>query len=202
MTLSAPQAELARGAIEAAGLSDRVEMRVLDYREIATAPFDKIASVGMYEHVGRAELDTYVETVHGLLRPGGLFLNHGITRLHPTPPPRADTFINRYVFPDGELHPVTDVIAALEGAGFEVRDVESLREHYAADPAPLAPEPRGPPRRGGRRGRHGSRARVAALHARLRAGLRDGRHRDLPDAPAREGAPHPLPLNRAELLRG
>ena len=82
VTLSEPQAELARERIAAAGLSDRVEVRVLDYRELDEQPFDKIASVGMYEHVGRAQLDTYVGTVQRLLRPGGLFLNHGITRIN------------------------------------------------------------------------------------------------------------------------
>jgi cyclopropane-fatty-acyl-phospholipid synthase len=130
VTLSEPQAELARRRIEDAGLADRAEVRVLDYRELDERPFDKIASVGMYEHVGRAHLDTYVGAVHRLLRPGGLFLNHGITRID-TLPPRGPTFIGRYVFPDGELHPVTDIIGALEAGGFEIRDVESLREHYA-----------------------------------------------------------------------
>ncbi|HET6171305.1 MAG TPA: cyclopropane-fatty-acyl-phospholipid synthase family protein [Gaiellales bacterium] len=130
VTLSEPQAELARRRIEAAGLADRAEVRVLDYREIDEELFDKIASVGMYEHVGRAQLATYVEAVHRLLRPGGLFLNHGITRLNALPP-RGPTFISRYVFPDGELHPVNDILGALESGGFEIRDVESLREHYA-----------------------------------------------------------------------
>jgi cyclopropane-fatty-acyl-phospholipid synthase len=130
VTLSEPQAELARQRIADAGLAGRVEVRVLDYRELDEQPFDRIASVGMYEHVGRAQLDTYVDVVHRLLRPGGLFLNHGITRIH-TQPPRGPTFIGRYVFPDGELHPVTDIIGALEARGFETRDVESLREHYA-----------------------------------------------------------------------
>ena len=130
VTLSEPQAELARQRIADAGLADRVEVRVLDYRELEEEPFDKIASVGMYEHVGRAQLDTYVDVVRRLLRPGGLFLNHGITRIH-TQPPRGPTFIGRYVFPDGELHPVNDIIGALEAGGFEIRDVESLREHYA-----------------------------------------------------------------------
>lgn len=129
VTLSEPQAELACRRIADAGLADRVEVRVLDYRELDEQPFDKIASVGMYEHVGRAQLYTYVG-VHRLLRPGGLFLNHGITRIH-TKPPRGPTFISRYVFPDGELHPVNDIIDALETGGFEIRDVESLREHYA-----------------------------------------------------------------------
>jgi cyclopropane-fatty-acyl-phospholipid synthase len=129
VTLSEPQANLARERVARAGLSERVEIRVQDYREIHDAPFDKIASVGMYEHVGRAELAHYADTVARLLRPGGLFLNHGITRLvrHA---PEPDPFISRYVFPDGELHPLADVVGALQSASLEVRDIESLRDHY------------------------------------------------------------------------
>jgi cyclopropane-fatty-acyl-phospholipid synthase len=130
VTLSEPQAELARSRIAELGLEDRVEIRVQDYREIADGPFDKVASVGMYEHVGRAELGHYVQAVVNLLRPGGLFLNSGITRLTPHAP-AADPFIARYIFPDGELHPVTDILAAMEGLRLEIRDVESLRDHYA-----------------------------------------------------------------------
>jgi cyclopropane-fatty-acyl-phospholipid synthase len=129
VTLSEPQAQLARERLREAGLEHRVEIRVADYREIPDGPFDKIASVGMYEHVGRAELARYAHTVHDLLRPGGLFLNHGIARLA-TEPPAKETFITRYVFPDGELHPVADLMAELHAAGLEVRDAESLREHY------------------------------------------------------------------------
>jgi cyclopropane-fatty-acyl-phospholipid synthase len=134
VTLSPPQARLAEERLRAAGLDDRVEVRVADYRELAAADgegaYDKIASVGMYEHVGRSQLAGYVEAVGRLLRPGGLFLNHGIARLQEGPS-GPKTFIARYVFPDGELHPVTDVMAAMQGAGLEARDVESLREHYA-----------------------------------------------------------------------
>jgi cyclopropane-fatty-acyl-phospholipid synthase len=129
VTLSEPQAALARERIAAEGLEDRVSVRVADYREIGDGPYDKVVSVGMYEHVGRAELPTYARTVQSLLRPGGLFLNHGIARLH-SEPPSGDTFISRYIFPDGELHPVADIITALQDSGHEVRDVESLREHY------------------------------------------------------------------------
>jgi cyclopropane-fatty-acyl-phospholipid synthase len=129
VTLSEAQAAYARERIARAGLDDRVEVRVADYREIDDGPFDKIASVGMYEHVGRSGVDRYIASVRSLLRPGGLFLNHGIARLH-SDPPAPDTFIARYVFPDGELHPVTDVMASMRAAGLEVRDVESLREHY------------------------------------------------------------------------
>ncbi|HWE11515.1 MAG TPA: cyclopropane-fatty-acyl-phospholipid synthase family protein [Solirubrobacteraceae bacterium] len=128
-TLSEPQAELARERVRQQGLQDRIEIRVADYRELSDGPFDKIASVGMYEHVGRAELGRYVRRATELLAPGGLFLNHGIARLD-SERPTTDTFISRYVFPDGELHPVGDLIQELAAAGLEVRDVESLREHY------------------------------------------------------------------------
>jgi cyclopropane-fatty-acyl-phospholipid synthase len=130
VTLSEPQAELARERIRAAGLADRCEIRVADYREVRDGPYDKVASVGMYEHVGRARLGEYVGLVAGLLRPGGLFLNHGIVRAKPRPWDRH-SFIARYVFPDGELHPVGAVVDAMEHTGLEVRDDESLREHYA-----------------------------------------------------------------------
>jgi cyclopropane-fatty-acyl-phospholipid synthase len=129
VTLSELQAELARERIRDAGLSSRLEVRVADYREIRDGPFDKVVSIGMYEHVGRSELGRYASAVRGLLRPGGLFLNHGIARLNSTGP-RGDTFISRYIFPAGELHPVTAITEAMQTARLEVRDVESLREHY------------------------------------------------------------------------
>jgi cyclopropane-fatty-acyl-phospholipid synthase len=130
VTLSEPQAELARERIRAAGLEHRCEVRVQDYREVDDGPYDKIASVGMYEHVGASRLDQYMRRLRALLRPGGLVLNHGIVRLAPRPR-RRDTFVWRYVFPDGELHPAARVVSAMEGAGLELRDAESLREHYA-----------------------------------------------------------------------
>jgi cyclopropane-fatty-acyl-phospholipid synthase len=129
VTISERQAELARSRIRAAGLADRCEVRLVDYREIDDGPYDKIASVGMYEHVGRAELDHYVSSIRALLRPGGLFLNHGIARLH-SRPAGPKSFISRYVFPDGELHPIAALTASVQASGMELRDVESLREHY------------------------------------------------------------------------
>jgi cyclopropane-fatty-acyl-phospholipid synthase len=129
VTLSEPQAAFARQLARERGLEDRVEIRVADYREVTDGPFDKIASVGMYEHVGRAELPCYAATIARLLRPGGLFLNHGIARLY-SEQPTSDTFISRYVFPDGELHPVTDLISAMQATGLELRDTETLRDHY------------------------------------------------------------------------
>ncbi|HUN78340.1 MAG TPA: class I SAM-dependent methyltransferase [Solirubrobacteraceae bacterium] len=131
VTLSEPQAEEARGRIAAAGadVAGRCEIRVADYREVDDGPYDAVASVGMYEHVGRDQLDTYAATIRRLLAPGGLFLNHGIARL--TPREQGSRFIDRFIFPDGELHPVGALIAALERQRLEVRDVEALREHYA-----------------------------------------------------------------------
>jgi cyclopropane-fatty-acyl-phospholipid synthase len=132
VTISRRQAELARERVREAGLADRVEIRLADYREVADGPYDAIASIGMFEHVGRSQLDVYFRRLRALLRPGGRLLNHGIGR----PPRRRSlvgrrTFVNRYVFPDGELHEVGTVVSRLQAAGFEVRHLESLREHYA-----------------------------------------------------------------------
>ena len=199
VTLSESQAEVARRRVRDAGLSDLVEVRVSDYREIGDGPFDKVVSVGMYEHVGRAELGRYAQTVAGLLRPGGLFLNHGIARLA-SEPPQSDTFISRYIFPDGELHPVTEIEAAMQAAGLEVRDVESLREHY---PLTL---------RRWLANLEANHARAVALvgEERERAwrlymlasatGFEDGDITVYQVLAARLGADHHLPLDRAELL--
>ena len=134
ITLSQEQADHARRAIAAEGLADRVEIRVQDYRDVDDGPYDAIASSGMAEHVGLSQLTEYAGHLHALLAPGGRLLNHAIAR-RPGPPgdPRGDqtSFIDRYVFPDGELHPMATMVDVLESAGFEVRDVESLREHYA-----------------------------------------------------------------------
>ncbi|MFI9327606.1 class I SAM-dependent methyltransferase [Kitasatospora sp. NPDC052868] len=132
VSISAEQVELARRRIEEAGLADRVEVRLQDYREIPDGPFDAISSVGMAEHVGSAQYLVYAEGLYGLLAPGGRLLNHQIARRPDRrgEPYRPSPFIDRYVFPDGELSPVGSTVARLEEAGFEVRDVESLREHY------------------------------------------------------------------------
>ncbi|MFJ2779054.1 class I SAM-dependent methyltransferase [Kitasatospora sp. NPDC087315] len=132
VSISTEQVALARRRIEEAGLSGRVEVRLQDYREIQDGPFDAISSVGMAEHVGAEQYRVYAEGLHGLLVPGGRLLNHQIARRpdHPGEPHRTSPFIDRYVFPDGELSPVGSTVARLEEAGFEVRDVESLREHY------------------------------------------------------------------------
>ncbi len=139
ITLSRPQAEYGQDWIARAGLTGRVRIEVRDYRDLDPAePFDKIVSVGMFEHVGRAKLPAYFQRAFRLLRPGGLFLNHGIAAQKEQSPGWLDRrllhrgqFIQRYVFPDGELVPISDALAVAERPGFEVRDVESLREHYA-----------------------------------------------------------------------
>lgn len=132
ITLSQPQADLANERIAAAGLSNRCRADVRDYREVEDPDgFDALASVGMFEHVGEEMLPTYFERAWRLLRPGGRFLNHGITRRATDPYERTRTFSNVYVFPDGELEPISTSLRIAEQAGFEVRDVESLREHYA-----------------------------------------------------------------------
>ena len=132
ITLSGEQADYARQRADDEGVGDRVEIRIQDYRDVADGPFDAIASIGMAEHVGAAKLSTYSADLFELLRPGGRLLNHAISR-RPGSPSRFSrtSFIDRYVFPDGELHPLAVMVEALEGVGFEVRDVESLREHYA-----------------------------------------------------------------------
>ncbi len=134
VTLSHRQADWARRAVHEAGLDDRVEIRVQDYRDVHDGPFDAVSSIGMFEHVGAAKLDEYFAALFDLVRPGGRLLNHGISR----PANRGGRarffrrgFIDRYVFPDGELHEVGSVVSRIQKAGFEARHVEGLREHYA-----------------------------------------------------------------------
>jgi cyclopropane-fatty-acyl-phospholipid synthase len=143
ITLSENQATLAKERIDEAGLADSCKVAIRDYRTLTAGDgYDKIASVGMIEHVGISHLTTYFESAYRALKPGGLFLNHGIVSLGEARPKsarekifrkfwRADAFIDTYVFPDGKLTATDDVISAAEASGFEVRDVESLREHYA-----------------------------------------------------------------------
>jgi cyclopropane-fatty-acyl-phospholipid synthase len=133
ITLSATQARVAAQRVEDAGLGDRCKVLLEDYRQFGKGEhtFDKMASVGMYEHVGLKNLPVYFGIAWRMLRPGGCFLNHGIARSARSAPRGSDSFIGRYVFPDGELVTLTEAIEAAEAAGFEVRDVENLREHYA-----------------------------------------------------------------------
>jgi cyclopropane-fatty-acyl-phospholipid synthase len=155
VTLSHRQEDLATKRIAEAGLTDRVEIRLQDYRDVRDGPYDAISSIGMFEHVGRARMLEYFGRLYDLLPPGGRLLNHAISR---PGQPHGDgwldrslatarrvalaagssslskihsDFMQRYVFPDGELHEVGVVVSMLQEAGFEVRHVESLREHYA-----------------------------------------------------------------------
>jgi cyclopropane-fatty-acyl-phospholipid synthase len=130
ITLSEPQAELARRRVAEAGLSDRVVIRVQDYRELAGEQFDAVASIGMVEHVGEAQIDRYAEQLASMLRPGGRLLNHGISRLRHGRV-EGGPFSERYVFPDGETLHVSRVILALERAGFVCRHIEEFGADYA-----------------------------------------------------------------------
>jgi cyclopropane-fatty-acyl-phospholipid synthase len=130
ITLSPPQAEKARQRAEAAGVADRVEIRVMDYRDLAGERFDAIASIGMVEHVGSANIDLYAQTLAGLLGPGGRLLNHGITRLRHTDG-EAGAFSERYVFPDAAPLHISRNLLALERAGFVIRHLEEFGLDYA-----------------------------------------------------------------------
>jgi len=140
ITISDQQAEMARKRVAEAGLTDQIEIRFQDYRDLSGERFDAISSIGMFEHVGLARLKEYFEILHGLLAPSGRLLNHQIGRTpgrasrltgRETTAVARNGFIHRYVFPDGELHEVGDVAGAMQRIGFEVRHLESLREHYA-----------------------------------------------------------------------
>lgn len=141
VTLSKNQKAYADEQIASAGLQDRIDVELKDYRDLGDHSFDKIVSVGMFEHVGRERLPEYFTHVYRLLKPGGLFMNHGISRRAATGEGRQGwvqrrffgrgAFLQKYIFPDGELMPVSEVNVMAEKAGFEVRDVENLREHYA-----------------------------------------------------------------------
>ncbi|MCK8434096.1 class I SAM-dependent methyltransferase [Streptomyces sp. D2-8] len=133
VTLSQEQAAYARKRVADEGLTDKVEIRVQDYRDVRDGPYDAISSIGMAEHVGGERYLEYAADLYNLLKPGGRLLNHQIARR----PQRdemtysVDAFIDSYVFPDGELQPIGSTVDRLERAGFEVRDVEAIREHYA-----------------------------------------------------------------------
>ncbi|MCF3134319.1 SAM-dependent methyltransferase [Streptomyces olivochromogenes] len=133
VTLSQEQAAYARKRVADEGLADRVEIRVQDYRDVRDGPYDAVSSIGMAEHVGAERYLEYATDLYGLLKPGGRLLNHQIARRPQSDETtyQVDDFIDAYVFPDGELAPLGTTVTQLERAGFEVRDVESIREHYA-----------------------------------------------------------------------
>ncbi|WP_247045999.1 SAM-dependent methyltransferase [Arthrobacter rhizosphaerae] len=131
VTLSAEQAALASKRVAEAGLTDRVEIRIQDYRDVNDGPFDAISSIGMSEHVGSEQMPRYTSQLRDLLRPGGRLLNHAISWNAGPTDPDPDSFIPRYVFPDGEMLSLGEMVTALEAARLEVLDVEALRRHYA-----------------------------------------------------------------------
>jgi cyclopropane-fatty-acyl-phospholipid synthase len=133
ITLSQPQAELAAERAREAGVADRVEIRVMDYRDLAGEKFDAVASIGMVEHVGERRIDEYAARIAGALSPGGRVLNHGITYVPATSGGAhvGGEFSNRYVFPDGELLNLSRMLLAFERAGFETLNVEDLHTDYA-----------------------------------------------------------------------
>ncbi len=132
VTLSAQQAAWAQQAIEDQGLAGLAEVRHLDYRDVTEGDFDAVSSIGLTEHIGKAQLPGYFSFLYGKLRPEGRMLNHCITRPDDTRPARvAGGFINRYVFPDGELEGPGFLLSLMNNSGFEVRHEENLREHYA-----------------------------------------------------------------------
>jgi cyclopropane-fatty-acyl-phospholipid synthase len=132
VTLSEQQAVWAQRAIAEAGLSDLAEVRHLDYRDVTETGFDAVSSIGLTEHIGKAQLPGYFSFLHSKLKPEGRLLNHCITRIDGTEPARRPAgFIYRYVFPGGELETPGYLVSLMHDAGFEVRHEENLREHYA-----------------------------------------------------------------------
>jgi cyclopropane-fatty-acyl-phospholipid synthase len=130
ITLSEPQAELARKRVKERGLADRVEIRVQDYRALTGEPFDAVASIGMVEHVGENQIDVYFQQLARMVKPGGRILNHGIARME-LGNPEGGPFSERYVFPDGAPLHLSRVQLAIERAGLETHHVEGFREDYA-----------------------------------------------------------------------
>lgn len=212
ITLSHEQAAFVRERIAAAGLSRHVEVRVQDYRDIHDGPFDAISSIGMFEHVGLSRTREYLDDLHALLRPGGRLLNHAISR----PSPDGNTtvssrsFMGRYVFPDAALVEVGTLVSAMHRSQLEVRDVESLREHYAktlrAWVANLeanwntAQELAGPPRARIWRlymagSAYGFERNQLAIHQTLAVKTAANGYSGMPPTRVRLGLDHPLPVD-------
>ena len=131
ITLAEEQARLASERVREAGVADRVEIRLADYREVSDGPFDAIASIGMVEHVGVEQIDVYAQRLHGLLKPGGRLLNHGIAKLKDFDTPDEGAFSERFVFPDGVPLPLSRILQALERTEFTTTHVEGLQDDYA-----------------------------------------------------------------------
>ncbi|MFP5020436.1 class I SAM-dependent methyltransferase [Pseudonocardia phyllosphaerae] len=131
VTLSKEQAAWAQAAIEREGLADLAEVRHLDYRDVPDGVYDAVSSIGLTEHIGKANIPGYFRSMYAKLRPGGRMLNHCITQPYKPDHRHTDPFIHRYVFPDGELETIGSLVSEMNEAGFEVRHEENLREHYA-----------------------------------------------------------------------
>jgi cyclopropane-fatty-acyl-phospholipid synthase len=131
VTLSRDQATWAQKEVARRGLGDLVEIRHADYRDVTEGDFDAVSSIGLTEHIGRRNISSYFQFLYAKLRPGGRLLNHCITRPDHHHRASADPFIDRYVFPDGELLPIGWLISRMNAAGFEIRHEENLREHYS-----------------------------------------------------------------------
>jgi cyclopropane-fatty-acyl-phospholipid synthase len=132
VTLSRNQAEWAQAEITRRGLDGLAEVRHLDYRDAPESEFDAISSIGLTEHIGKAQLPNYFSSLYARLRPGGRLLNHCITQPRTPTKRRLDPFIARYVFPDGQLEPVGHLVSVMNDTGCEIRHEENLREHYAS----------------------------------------------------------------------
>src|ERR1700744_2636131 len=130
VTLSEEQVTLGRERVREAGLEDRITIRLADYRELGAQEFDAISSIGMVEHVGEERIGLYMRTLHGLLRPGGRLLNHGIAKLMDFDPKDEGAFSERFVFPDGLPRPLSRIPQAMERPGLVGRHVEGLPEDY------------------------------------------------------------------------
>ncbi len=171
ITLSGPQAERARARAEEAGVADRVDIRVQDWRELAGERFDAIASIGMVEHVGNVQIDAYAQRLRDLLEPDGRVLNHGIARVRHGDP-EAGPFSERYVFPDAAPLHVGRVLSAFERAGLPADHIEGFQSDYAETLRHWAMRLDENLDRAHRAGRRGARARLAAVPARRAPGLR------------------------------
>ncbi|VFT20274.1 cyclopropane-fatty-acyl-phospholipid synthase [Pseudomonas aeruginosa] len=185
ITLSKEQLALGRERVKAEGLEDRVTLKLLDYRDLPRdGRFDKVVSVGMFEHVGHANLGLYFQQLYEAVRPGGLVMNHGITSRYTDGRPvgkGAGDFIDRYVFPHGELPHLSLAVARMSEAGLEVVDVESLASALRPDPGLLERQPGSQAEGGGSPGARGNPADLAAVPGRMRLRLQARLDQPAPD---------------------
>lgn len=200
-TLSAQQLAYARAAAAHRGLQGRVLVEDLDYRDVP-GPFDKIASVGMYEHVGRRRLGRYFETLARLLEADGLLLNHGIARPEDARDDGSTVFLQRHVFPGGELPKLGDIVRSAERSGLEVLDVENLRPHYALTCAAWGGQSHGPSGRMPHPDRRDDLSHMAAVPRRRRRELRARPDGVVPDTPRKTVGACVAPSDAAAHVRG